>query len=227
MHEKYKELLTQQVHLDQLKYSSATADARLLFPEPAIYEAWNLESLYSKFKNTLSLMIMKFLAVKQQTQQDSGSNMEQFYQKCKLIFKKHCPTFGNIDDLRLCKEYLQDKPKYMAYCKVMDEGNKEKQNECPMGIKRAKQEEKDGKVIEKALQEVGCIKEVAKGDSMQSSGHYEKMVGLLEQLSSCMVDYWKCGEDAKLIACIDTPDKKAYAKDQLAICLAEAHIKRA
>ena len=132
MHEKYKELLSQQVYLDQLNYSSATADARLLIPEPAVYEAQNPESLYSRFKDTLSLRIMKFLAIEGQTQQDSGSNLEQFYQKCKLIFEKCYPSFGNFDDLRLCKEYLQDKPKYMAYCKVMDE-EQGKEKRAPHG----------------------------------------------------------------------------------------------
>jgi predicted secreted Zn-dependent protease len=81
----------QQVCLDQLKYSSATADA---FPQD--YD---------------------FFAIKGQTQQDFGSNLEQFYKKSKLVFKKHYPYFGNFDDLWLCKEYLQDKPKYIACCK--------------------------------------------------------------------------------------------------------------
>ncbi len=81
-------------------------------------------------------------------------------------------------------------------------------------------------MIEEALKEAGCIKEVAKGVSMQSSGHYDKMVGVLEQLSSSMIDYWEQEEVAKLIACLDTPDKKAYAKEQLAIHLAKARIKR-
>ena len=227
MHEKYKELLTQQVRLDQLKYSSATADARLLIPEPAVYEARNPESLYSRFKDTLSLRIMKFLAIEGQTQQDSGSSMEQFYQKCKLIFEKRYPSFGNFDDLRLCKEYLQDKPKYTAYCKVMEEGNKDKKNERPTGSKRAKQEEKDGRVIEKALKEAGCHKDGATGVPVHSFGGYDKMVGVLEQLSSSVIDYWKREEDAKLMEILDTPDKKAYAKEQLAIRLAEARIKRA
>ncbi len=89
MHEKYKELLSQQVRLDQLKYFSVTADARLLIPEPAIYEAQNPDSLYSRIKDTFSLGIMKFLTIEGQIQQDSSSNMEQFYQKCKLIFEKH------------------------------------------------------------------------------------------------------------------------------------------
>ncbi len=53
------------------------------------------------------------------------------------------------------------------------------------------------------------------------------MVDVLEQLSSSVIDYWKREEDAKLMACLDTPDKKAYAKEQLAIHLAKAHIKHA
>jgi hypothetical protein len=106
MHEKYKELLPRQVHLDQLKYSSATADARLLIPEPAIYEAQNPYSLYSRFKDTLSLRIMKFLDIEGQTQQNSGYHVEQFYQKCKLIFEKRFPSIGNFDYLWLHKEFL-------------------------------------------------------------------------------------------------------------------------
>jgi hypothetical protein len=61
----------------------------------------------------------------------------------------------------------------------MNERNKEKKNECPMGTNRAKQEENDGKVIEKALKEAGCVNEDAKGVFVQSSGHYDKMVGVL------------------------------------------------
>jgi hypothetical protein len=38
MFEKYKKLLLQQVYLDSLKYSSATADAWLLIPELNIYD---------------------------------------------------------------------------------------------------------------------------------------------------------------------------------------------
>jgi hypothetical protein len=38
MHEKYRELLSQQLHLAQLKYSLAIADARLLILEPVIEE---------------------------------------------------------------------------------------------------------------------------------------------------------------------------------------------
>ena len=38
IHEKYRELLSQQSHLDRLNYSLVTADARLLILEPVIEE---------------------------------------------------------------------------------------------------------------------------------------------------------------------------------------------
>jgi hypothetical protein len=62
---------------------------------------------------------------------------------------------------------------------------------------------------------------------VQSSSHYNKMVGVLEQLSSSMIDYWKQEDDAKLIAGLDTPDKMAYAEEQPVIHLAKACIRRA
>jgi len=46
--------------------------------EPAIYEERNPDSIYSRCKDTLSLRIIKFLAVEGQTQQDSGSDKEKF-----------------------------------------------------------------------------------------------------------------------------------------------------
>jgi hypothetical protein len=95
----------------------------------------------------------------------------------------------------------------------MEEGNKDKKNERPTGSKRAKQEEKDGRVIEKALKEAGCHKDGATGVPVQSFGGYDKMVGVLEQLSSSVIDYWKREEDAKLMEILDTPDRKAYAKE--------------
>lgn len=51
------------------------------------------------------------------------SDKEQFYQKCKLIFEKFDPTFGNFYVVHLCKENLQEQPKSMAWCKVTDEEN--------------------------------------------------------------------------------------------------------
>ncbi len=91
-----------------------------------------------------------------------------------------------------------------------------------MNIPQARKEQskkKDGKVIGKALKEAGCHKDGAKGVPMQYFGGYDKMVGVLEQLSSSVIDYWKKEDDAKLMACLDTPDKKVYAKEQWKLIL--------
>jgi len=155
---------------------------------------------------------MKFLAVESQTQQDSGSDKKQFYQKCKLIFEKCYPTCNFDDILCLCKEYLQEKPKYMAYCKVTNEEN-EKKKDQPIGTKRPKQEEKDGKIIKKALKEAGCHKQ-GWNTAVAESICYDKVVGVLKKLSK-----------VKLVQYLDTPDRKACAKEQLALCLAKARLK--
>jgi hypothetical protein len=103
--------------------------------------------------------------------------------KKNILFMEFCQK------IRLMLESLQRNnlrqlipSKFVAYCKVMEEGSREKKNERPTGSKRAKQEEKDGKVIEKALKEAGCHKDGAKGVPVQSFGGYDKMVGVLEQL---------------------------------------------
>jgi len=58
--------------------------------------------------------------------------------------------FGIFDDMGLCKECLQEKKKYMAYCMETNKENGEKKD-WSIGAKRAKQEEKDRKIIENAL----------------------------------------------------------------------------
>jgi hypothetical protein len=149
---------------------------------------------------------MKFLAVEAQTQQDSGSDKEQFYQKCKLIVKKSFPTFGCFIKMHPWKEYLQEKPEYMAYCKLANEEN-EKKKDWPIGTKRAKHEEKDGKIIQKALKEAGCHKQ-GLNTAVAKSRSYDKAVGDLEQLCSSVIDYWRREEEAKLVQCLNTPDRK-------------------
>jgi len=113
----------------------------------------------------------------------------------------------------------------MAYCKVTNEEN-EREKYQPIGTKRAKQKEKDGKIIEKALKEAGCHKQGSNA-AVTESRSYDKVVGVLEKLSSSVIDYWKREEEAELIQCLDTPDRKGYAKEQLALHLAKACLKHA
>jgi hypothetical protein len=132
--------LVQQATLDQLKYASAPAGVKELLSLPQVCETRNPDSVHSRFKDTISACILKFLAVEETTQQDSGSDDEQFYQKCKLIFEQHYPTFDNFNDLHMCKDYLKDKAKYLSFHKIMEAGNMKKV-EHPTRSKKAKQDE--------------------------------------------------------------------------------------
>lgn len=225
MHEKYKELLVQQAKLDQLKYLSAPAGAKELLPPPQVYETRNPDSVHSRFKDTISARILKFLAVEETTQQDSGSDDEQFYQKCKLIFERRYPTFGNFDDLRMCKDYLKDKAKYLSFRKIMEAGNTKKV-ERPTSSKKAKQDEVDKKLIESALKEAGCITEGSQKNAQASRSGMDKVVGVLETLGKSVLEFWSREEDSKFLALLDTPDRKRLVKEQLETRLAAEHAKR-
>ena len=76
------------------------------------------------------------------------------------------------------------------------------------------------------MKEAGCHKQGSNA-AVTESRSYDKVVGVLEKLSSSVIDYWKREEEAELIQCLDTPDRKGYAKEQLALHLAKACLKHA
>ncbi len=57
-----------------------------------MHETGNPDSVHSRFKDTISASILTFLVIKGTAQQDSGSDDEQLYQKCKLINEQHLPN---------------------------------------------------------------------------------------------------------------------------------------
>ena len=88
--------------------------------EPTVYEDRSPESLHNRLKDHVFPRVMKFLGIEETTKQDSGSDAERFYQKCKALFEKRYPQFGNPDCFKACKEYLQTKPKFASYRRMLD-----------------------------------------------------------------------------------------------------------
>lgn len=219
MHIAYVQLLQQQLKIDQLKYSSMPADAKE--PEPTIYDERNGSSIYSRFKDTLSFRVQKFLAVVGQTQMDSGTTEEDYYQKCKLIYEKRYPAYGNFDDYKMCKEYLEDKPKYSNFCAMSEAAVKEKNLERPIGAKKAKQEEKDKKLIGDALKACGVD---GKPTETPRVAVYEKALQLLDGFGNSMMQYWQSEQDNKMFQYLDTPEKKEFAREQFKLKLARAKL---
>ena len=64
---------------------------------------------------------MRFLGIDETTKQDSGSNAERFYQKCKALLEKRYLQFRSPVCFKACKEYLQTtKPMFASYRRILD-----------------------------------------------------------------------------------------------------------
>ena len=168
---------------------------------------------------------MKFMAIEANTEMDSGTGEEDFYQKCKLIYEKRFPAFGNFDDLHSCKEYLEEKPKYMSF-RRMQEGAEEEKKNHPVGTKRAKQDAADSNLIKAALKEAGIDHDIPSSNSTGHSGNVDKVVHVLETFGNSVMSFWRDESDAKFVESLASPDRMEWKKEQFAIHLAKARLKR-
>ena len=81
---------------------------------------------------------MKFMGVESVTLMESGQNTEDYYEACKTRFKQRYPSLGKF------LEYLEVKPKWSAYSKLMTNNDNKCANSTPtsagrpIGNKKAK-----------------------------------------------------------------------------------------
>ena len=74
---------------------------------------------------------MKFMGIKSITTMESGKNTDDYYKACKTIFEQRYPSLGKFLDYRSCKEYLEVKPKWSAYSKLMTDYDNKHANSTP------------------------------------------------------------------------------------------------
>jgi hypothetical protein len=116
--------------------------------EPAIYDERTPDYLYTRVKVNGMLLVRKFIGIEEVTQQDSGTDSEQFYQKCKRIWDKRNASMGAFDPFRPCKDYLVTKPKFHSFRQTMlDEEAGKNKKERPTGKKREAEKEENKKLI--------------------------------------------------------------------------------
>ena len=84
----YKMLIKEQLECDKKRWADANAASRELMSESTIYEDRSPDSLHNRLKDHVFPRVMKFLGIEETTKQDSGSDAERFYQKCKALFEK-------------------------------------------------------------------------------------------------------------------------------------------
>ena len=137
--------------------------------------------------------------------------------------------YGHAFDFFLHNKYLKDKNKFsMFHTKVEEEANEK----CPTGKKKAKQVEVDAKLVKVVMSEV-VLGEAIPLPSSTSTGTNDWIGDLLHNISNvisnvgtAVLDNMHAEQDMHLAQALDTPDRKVYAKEQMALHIMEMHNKQ-
>ncbi len=198
------------------------------------------EFIFNRFKSQISPEVMKNMGITETTDMASGWNMDDNKTACLETYKQ---WFGNAFDFYSCYKYLRDKHKFSAFRTKCEEDSLGKR---PIGKKKAKQAKADAKLVKAIISEVMVKKESLVGGSNSVVSAYDlfgesggvnsagAMMGVvLQNISSVIanvgmarLENMKAKQDMRLVQSLDTPDCKMYAKEQLALCLAETRDKR-
>ncbi|KAI2497103.1 hypothetical protein MHU86_17420 [Fragilaria crotonensis] len=196
-----------------------------------------------EFKSQISPEVMKYMGITETTDMASGWSMDDHKTACLEIYKQR---YGNAFDFYNCYEYLKDKNKFSAFRTKCEE---ESLGKRPIGKKKARQAEADAKLVKAIISEVVVKKEQkVNGDSVvsayESSGEcggvndnttgagavmgdvLQNISSVIAQVGTALLENMKAEQDMRLVQSLDTPDRKMYAKEQLALRLAETREKR-
>jgi hypothetical protein len=246
MFELYKELINEQNQANRTlmeQSSNATRDEYLKRGVGVSLSYRSAESVFYRFKSQISPEVMKFMGITETTDMASGWSMDDHKTACLEIYKQR---YGNAFDFYNCYEYLKDKNKFSAFWTKCEE---ESLGKRPIGKKKARQAEADAKLVKTILSEVVVKKEQkVNGDSVisayESSGEcggvndnttgagavmgdvLQNISSVIAQVGTALLENMKAEQDMRLVQSLDTPDRKMYAKEQLALRLAETREKR-
>jgi hypothetical protein len=166
------------------------------------------------------------MGVEETTDVGTGRNLEDHKKACLELFKLR---YGHAFDFYPHYEYLKDKNKFSTFrTKVEEEANGNR----PTGKKKAKQAEADAKLVKAVISEV-VFGEAKPSPSTTSTVTNDGMGDLLHNISNvianvgtALLDNMRAEQDMRLAQALDTPDRKAYAKEQMALRIAETRDKR-
>jgi hypothetical protein len=238
MFDLYKELINEQNRANQTlleQSSNATRDEYLKRGVGVSLNYRSAESVFNRFKSQISPEVMKYMGITETTDMASGWSMDDHKMACLEIYKQR---YGNAFDFYGCYEYLKDKNKFSAFrtkCKEDSLGKR------PIGKNKARQAEADAKLVKAIISEVVVKKEKKVGGSDSIVSAYESssnegggVIGdvlqnisnVIANVGTALLENMKAEQDMRLVQSLDTPDRKMYAKEQLALRMAETRDKR-
>lgn len=199
-------------------------------PEPMVYaDRITPDSLHNRLKDHVLPRVMKFLAIEETTKQDWGTDAERFYQKCKALFEKRYPQFGSPDAFKSCKEYLQNKPKFASYRRMLELEEAAKKEGTKVRPNGKKKDAK--KLIGEALKEAGVTIDLSgEGETVVSAasggGSMDKIVSLISSLGKTLMEHWKQEGEATFIEALPTPEKRGIKAEMAKVHLLGVEAKR-
>eukprot|EP00544_Gedaniella_sp_CCMP2646_P007119 CAMPEP_0202484642 /NCGR_PEP_ID=MMETSP1361-20130828/3675_1 /ASSEMBLY_ACC=CAM_ASM_000849 /TAXON_ID=210615 /ORGANISM="Staurosira complex sp., Strain CCMP2646" /LENGTH=391 /DNA_ID=CAMNT_0049113349 /DNA_START=36 /DNA_END=1211 /DNA_ORIENTATION=+ len=227
MHALYIQFLKEQYKLDQIKYQGTSSSAKELYGKPKIYPTQTPQGVFDRFKGTIGHRVSKFLSVKETTDIGKGTDEESMYQHYKKTYSHRYPNFGNLDDLRPCIEYLQEKPKFLSWRVEMNKFEKGDKKPRPIGKKAAQQEQADQKLVAEAIST--AKNETNRGSTDPTSGRdglYNKIIPVLDNVASAFLLRMEEDNEALLMENVSSPLKREWAEEKLRKKLLKSRLKR-
>ena len=199
------------------------------------------ESIFNRFKQQISAEVMKYMGITETTEMSSGWSMDDHKTACLGLFKER---YGRAFDFFPCYEYLKDKNKFSSFRTKCVDDNGGVVKSRPIGKKQARQSEHDAKLIKAIVSEVVVKKEKTSSGgsesvvselfdtatprtSRQAMGDVlQNISNVIANVGTAVLENMKAEQDMRFLQSLDTPDRKMYAKEQLALRMAETRQKR-
>jgi hypothetical protein len=195
--ESYNLVVAEQLRLDKEGYESTARVVKsvnydLCIDEPPVevqdpvaspYPARTGDALHRRFSVTISPAVSKFLGLERQNPKKSGESFDQWFARIAIMYKKR---FEHDFIWRLCKEYLQNKPKFSQY--MEDQDGKEKANKRPTGKKQQVALESDSAAIQafsaKATEQILGVASGSNKENEEAKGAFYNSIGRLADMGS-------------------------------------------
>ena len=176
------------------------------------------------------------MGIEETTDMGSGWSPDDHKAACLETFKLR---YGQPFDFYSVYLYLKDKNKFSSYRTKLEE---ELRGNRPMGKKKARQAEADAKLIKSVISEVVVKQEHSNNtksarDSLSSgtvsldgiggmSDVFQNISNVVSNIGNALLENMRSEQDMRLAQSLNTPDRKAFAKEQMALRIAESQDKR-
>jgi hypothetical protein len=233
MHEIYTNLIKDQTAADKAllsRSSTATQEEYIKQGVGAVYCDRPIDSIYNRFKGQIAPEVMKYIGIEETTAMETGWSLEDHKIACLESFKQR---YGHAFDFFPQYEYLKDKNKFSTFRTKLEE---ELIGKRPVGKKKSRQAEADAKLVKAVVAEVSIgdsSKSVSSGGSNtltsndSGTGNFlQNMSNVICNVGTALLENMRAEQDMRLAQSLDTPDRKAYAKEQVTLRIAETHEKR-